>query len=186
MFKIEKYRAKLKKDLLKNKYVRYGVLGALIISTLFGLNPTFIEDFFSNGKILFTEDSGYQIKCIDGDTFEMNVDGKKEKIRLLAVDSPEDTKVKEKYGDEASKLTCDLLNDALEIELEYDPGNEYDKYGRSLYWVFVDDQLLQEKLVEQGLAEIKYVQKSTVNDLYLMQLEHAQNKAKKSELKIWE
>lgn len=186
MFKIDKYRAKLKKDLLKNKYVRLAVIGTLVFSTIFGLNPTFIEDFFSNGKISFTDDNGYAIRCIDGDTFEMKVDGKKEKIRLLAIDSPEDTKTKEKYGDVASKLTCDILTDAVEIELESDPGNEQDKYGRSLYWVFVDNKLLQESLVEQGLAEIKYVNKSTVNDLYLMRLESAQKKAQNAKLKIWE
>lgn len=128
----------------------------------------------------------YNVRCIDGDTFEMTVNNRREKIRLLAVDSPEDTKRKDLYGDVASAFTCDLLKNAEKIRVESDRGNEYDKYDRSLYWVFVDDKLLQEELVKEGLAEIKYVQKKTVNEIYLAKLKIAQKKAQVQKLYIWE
>lgn len=128
----------------------------------------------------------YSIRCIDGDTFEMTVDNKKEKIRLLAIDAPEDTKKKDLYGDVASEMTCSYLTNASDIRLEVDRGNELDKYDRHLYWVFVDDVLLQEELVKSGLARIKYVDKKTVNQLYLTRLELAEELAKIKGIYIWE
>ena len=32
-----------------------------------------------------------------------------------------------------------------------------DKYGRTLAWVYADDRLVQMELVQQGLAEVKYI-----------------------------
>ncbi len=97
-------------------------------------------------------------KCVDGDTFRATVNNKEEKIRLLAVDTPESTTKKEYYGKEASDYTCDLLKNAKSIELEYDNNSDLrDKYGRLLAWVFLDKDLLQQKLVENGYAEVAYL-----------------------------
>ncbi|UPU39035.1 thermonuclease family protein [Erysipelothrix sp. Poltava] len=35
--------------------------------------------------------------------------------------------------------------------------NKYDKYGRVIAWVYVDDALLQELLVSGGFAKVKYI-----------------------------
>lgn len=128
-----------------------------------------------------TTQSDFIYKCVDGDTFWIN----QEKIRLLAIDTPESTTKVEPYGKQASQLTCAALQAAKSITLEYDPGNEKDKYDRSLYWVWLDGVFLQETLVRQGLAEIKYVDKKTVNPQYLELLQAAQAQAKAEKLKIW-
>ena len=47
-------------------------------------------------------------KCVDGDTIKLKIDGKKERVRLLAIDTPESVtpdKPVEAYGKEASNYT---------------------------------------------------------------------------------
>ena len=49
------------------------------------------------------------------------------------------------------------LSNANTIELELNPdGDSEDKYGRLLAWIFVDGELLQEKLAREGLVEKFY------------------------------
>ena len=100
-------------------------------------------------------------KCVDGDTIKVILDGKERTVRLLAVDTPESvhpTKGIEYYGKEASNFTCDMITDAKKIELEYDEDSDKeDKYDRLLAWVFVDGELLQDKLIQGGYAEVAYL-----------------------------
>ena len=100
-------------------------------------------------------------KCVDGDTIKVKVKNKEATVRMLAVDTPESVhpkKIVEYYGKEASDYTCNLITNAKKIELEYDSNSDkYDKYERLLAWVFVDDYLLQDKLVRNGYAEVAYL-----------------------------
>lgn len=101
-------------------------------------------------------------KCVDGDTANFKTSsGTVYKTRFLAVDTPETvhpTKEVEAYGKEASDYTCEALTNAKEIKLEYDDNSDReDKYGRTLAWVWVDGVLLQQSLVEKGLAEVAYL-----------------------------
>lgn len=122
-------------------------------------------------------------KCTDGDTAHFIIDGSDTTVRFLAVDTPEYTKEKEPYGKEASEYTCSALKQAKRIELEYDDGSDLnDKYGRQLAWVFVDGELLQRQLVEQGLAEVKYIYGDYA---YTEQLYQVQEQAKRQQLHIW-
>lgn len=122
-------------------------------------------------------------KCVDGDTTHFIVDGATVKVRYLAINAPEYTKKKEPYGKEASKYVCEILTTAKTIELEYDDGSDkLDKYGRTLAWVYVDGQLLQQKLVEQGLAEVKYIYGDYA---YTNELKKAEKVAKADKLNMW-
>lgn len=100
-------------------------------------------------------------KCVDGDTIKVKVKNKEATVRMLAVDTPESVHPKkevEYYGKDASDYTCNLITNAKKIELEYDSNSDkYDKYERLLAWVFVDDYLLQDKLVRNGYAEVAYL-----------------------------
>lgn len=97
-------------------------------------------------------------KCVDGDTAWFNLNNEKIKTRFLAIDTPESTNKIEEYGKEASNFTCNLLTKAKKIEIEYDENaDKIDKYNRHLVWIFVDDKLLQDLIVKEGLADVTYL-----------------------------
>lgn len=97
------------------------------------------------------------VKVVDGDTAWFDINGEETKVRFLYIDTPESTNQVEPYGKEASEFVSNELNHAQKIELELNvDGDEYDKYDRLLAWVFVDNELLQEKIAENGLCEKFY------------------------------
>ncbi len=105
------------------------------------------------GEYLETDRQEIQlINCIDGDTANFSELGK---TRFLFIDTPESTKKIEKHGIAASEYTCSELENAQKITFEYD-GNKSDKYGRSLAWIFVDGELLQEKIAKKGYVKKFY------------------------------
>ena len=122
-------------------------------------------------------------KCVDGDTAWFYLNGKEIKTRFLAIDTPESTNKIEPYGKEASEFTCASLKNAKMIEIEYDENSEkLDKYDRHLVWVFVDNKLLQDLLVEEGLAEVKYLYGDYKYTDILLKREKI---AKETKLNIW-
>lgn len=122
-------------------------------------------------------------KCIDGDTAWFNFNNEVIKTRFLAINTPESTNKTEEYGKEASEFTCSLLESSTKIEIEYDENSDkLDKYDRHLVWIFVDNELLQQKLVENGLAEIKYVYGDYK---YLDILNESLMIAKKNKINMW-
>lgn len=97
------------------------------------------------------------VKVVDGDTAWFDIDGQETKVRFLYIDTPESTTTIEPYGKEASEFVSNELNNAEKIELELNvDGDEYDKYDRLLAWIFVDNELLQEKIAKNGLCEKFY------------------------------
>jgi len=125
-------------------------------------------------------------ECVDGDTASVILNDEKIKLRFLAIDTPESvhpTIGEEEYGKEASNYTCESLKNATKIEIEYDSDSDkLDKYDRHLVWVFVDGELLQEKLVEKGLAEVAYLYGDYK---YTSNLEAKQLVAQAKQVGIW-
>lgn len=122
------------------------VLFSIFISFLFIVNV-------DAQKLVVTLD-----KCVDGDTAWFYLDNEEIKARFLAIDTPESTTKKEAFGKEASDFTCNLLKNANKIEIEYDDNSDkLDKYNRHLVWVFVDDNLLQDLIIKNGLGEVEYL-----------------------------
>lgn len=124
--------------------------------------------------------------CVDGDTAKFTYKDEVITARFLAVDTPETkhpTKGEEPYGKEASEFTCNALKEANEIKLEFDDNSdEKDKYDRYLVWVFVDDKLLQEDLISNGLAKVAYLYDDYK---YTPQLQKLEKTAKKNKIGIW-
>jgi len=130
----------------------------------------------------------YLEKCIDGDTAHFkNMQGEIIPVRFLAIDTPETqhpTKGEEKYGKEASEYTCDVLTNANKIVLELDEKvKEEDAYGRTLAWVFVDDVLVEQLLIEKGYAQVAYLYDDYK---YTKDLKEKEKIAKLSKIGIWE
>ncbi|RHV56862.1 thermonuclease [Clostridiaceae bacterium OM02-2AC] len=136
-------------------------------------------------KLQPLEQEGVKLtKCTDGDTAHFMIDGQDTTVRFLAIDTPETKKPNtpvQPYGKEASRYTCDALSSAKEIRLEYEKEKD-DKYGRCLAWVFVDDELLQEQLIQKGYAKVAYLYGDYK---YTGRLQEAEKKAKAERLGIW-
>ena len=123
-------------------------------------------------------------KCVDGDTAWFILDGEEIKTRFLAIDTPESTNEIEPFGKEASNYTCDLLTNANKIEIEYDENSDkLDKYDRHLVWVFVDDKLLQDLIIQQGLGQVDYIYGDYK---YLTTLEASELIAKNNQIGMWQ
>lgn len=113
---------------------------------------------------VITKDKVEFFKCVDGDTARFVMNKKEIKVRFLGIDSPEIEKngvPAEEYGEEAKNYTCRKLKQANKIELVYeDNSDKTDKYDRVLAYVFVDDKLLEELIVKNGYAKVKYINKN--------------------------
>lgn len=119
-------------------------------------------------------------KCIDGDTSEFSINNNTKKYRFLGIDAPE---IDTELGEFVSEYTCNILNSAREIKIEYDNyGNKIDKYNRELVWVYVDGNLLQNILLEEGYAKVKYIY---ANYDYLNSLYKSEDIAQSKRIGLW-
>lgn len=96
------------------------------------------------------------IKVVDGDTIQVEMNGKKETLRLIGIDTPETVdprKPVQCFGLEASAKTKELLS-GKRVTLEADPTQgERDKYKRLLRYVHLEDgTFVNELLIREGFA----------------------------------
>ncbi|WP_088042360.1 thermonuclease family protein [Bacillus sp. EAC] len=117
-------------------------------------------------------------KCIDGDTAKFTKVGT---TRFLYIDTPESTITVEPYGKEASAYTCNLLNKAKTIQLQYD-GPKKDKYNRTLAWIWIDGRLIQKDIIKKGYVE-KFYDYGTYS--YETELRNLQATAQKQKVGLW-
>lgn len=125
-------------------------------------------------------------KKIDGDTARFKLNGYEFKTRFLLIDTPETVKrgvEPQPFGKEASERMNELLLHAATIEIEFDGGDRTDKYQRALCYVYVDNVLIQNILVSEGLARVAYV--NSPNDSKLAEIEGYELIAKDAKLGIW-
>lgn len=119
----------------------------------------------------------------DGDTFTVDLDGKSEKVRLLLIDTPETkhpNKPVQPFGPEASEFTTKLLKEKT-VKLEFDVS-ERDQYGRILAYAYLGDRMINEMLLEKGLARVAVYQPDVK---YVEQFRAIQKKAQAAKLGIW-
>jgi len=95
-------------------------------------------------------------RVIDGDTIIVQINGKRERVRLIGIDTPESVdknRPVQCFGHEASAHTESLLPPGTEVSLVRDVEAR-DKYDRLLAYVIrSDDQLFVNlDLVENGFA----------------------------------
>jgi micrococcal nuclease len=109
-----------------------------------------------------SDENVYKIaRVIDGDTYEILINGKKEKIRVLGIDTPEKKggfRPEGCFGNDASiyaktqlrEKDVALLNPKAK---KNDEDNENrDKYGRLLRYVFVEGRDFGAHLITEGYA----------------------------------
>ena len=148
------------------------------------IDDSYCTDIIKANSLRFTVEFS---KCVDGDTMKVLNDKKEVTVRFLAIDTEESvssTKENTYMGKVASDYTCNRIKKAKKLEIEYDPGSDkLDKYNRVLGWVYVDDVLLQQELVEIGYAKVAYLYGDY---LYTDDLVEVESIAKSAELGIWE
>ncbi len=123
------------------------------------------------------KDGKYKVtEVIDGDTVKLETG---EKFRFLGIDAPE---INVRWGPEAKEfIEKILLNKKVKIELDQ---IKLDRYGRILGYIWVDDVLVNEAIVERGYAKVNLV-KGEAKPKYLDRLKKAENWAKQNHDGVW-
>lgn len=104
---------------------------------------------------------------VDGDTVDLVIDGREERVRLIGIDTPETegpyTDL-ECYGPEATAFIERLLPLGTPVRIERDVENR-DDYGRLLGYVYRADDgvFVNYELVRQGYATPLSIEPNTSN-----------------------
>lgn len=117
---------------------------------------------------------------IDGDTIELD-DGRV--VRYIGIDTPEKSSPfanNQCYSHQATDINT-ALTIGKTVRLERDT-NDTDKYGRLLRYVWVDDLLVNQELVEQGAAFAKSYPPDTARQ---EQFAFAQQNAQQQKKGLW-
>ncbi len=110
------------------------------------------------------------IKVVDGDTLTIERDGKPVTVRLIGVDTPESTTTRtgsiECFGTEATTYARTIVSARVALEAD-DTQDTYDRYGRTLAYVYLEDgTLLNLKMIADG-----YGHEYTYRTPYVLQSE---------------
>ncbi|NCV74785.1 hypothetical protein EBW23_02425 [bacterium] len=84
------------------------------------------------------------LKVVDGDTVDIDINGRTERVRLIGVNTPETkhpTKPIECFGPEASAYMTELLPKGTTVRIERDVEAR-DRYGRMLLYLYRDSDNL--------------------------------------------
>jgi len=134
----------------------------------------------------YTETTYDVLDIIDWDTIKISYDWKEQNIRMIWLDSPENTTTRywytELYWNEAKEKLRNLIWNN-NVTLEFDETQwTYDKYDRLLAYVFVSWINLNKEMIE-----LWYWKEYTYNKAYKYQKDFqiAQENAKIKELWIW-
>ena len=109
------------------------------------------------------------VRVKDGDTFEAKVQGVVMDFRLAAADAPEHD---QPYGNEATRALDPFLHGKQLVLVPTDT----DRYGRTIAFVWVGSQCINEEMVERGAA---WFNAEYSNDAQLYETENAARDAKR-------
>lgn len=93
-------------------------------------------------------------RVVDGDTIIVNKNGSDYRLRLIGIDTPETvhpSREVECFGPEASAYVAEIL-DGRQVYLEKDIS-ETDRFDRLLRYVWLEDIMVNQILVQQGFAQ---------------------------------
>ena len=105
------------------------------------------------------------LKVVDGDTVDIDVDGRTERVRLIGVNTPETkhpTKPIECFGPEASAYLKQLLPMGTAVRIERDVEAR-DRYGRLLLYLYLgsNDLFINLDLVSRGYGTPMSIEPNT-------------------------
>lgn len=127
------------------------------------------------------------LKVIDGDTLDVSINGRRETLRLIGIDTPETVdprKPVQCFGKEASDKAKEILN-GKSVLLEPDNSqSERDKYNRLLRYVILQDGTNFNKyMISEGFAH-EYTYQSNPYK-YQSEFKQAERKARENKKGLW-
>ena len=127
------------------------------------------------------------LKVVDGDTLDIDMDGKIERIRLIGMDTPETVdprKTVQCFGKEASDKAKEMLSEKMvNIETDNSQG-ERDSYGRLLRYVYLEDGTLFNKyMIAEGYVH-EYTYQSNPYK-YQADFQEAEKQSREAEKGLW-
>lgn len=114
------------------------------------------------------------LRVVDGDTIEVDLDGREEDVRLIGVDTPETVKPGEPvecFGPQASAFTKQALEGET-IDVQFDRELR-DVYDRLLAYAFLDERFINGELISGGYARTLEIEPNTSRAAQLARLEQA-------------
>lgn len=126
---------------------------------------------------------------VDGDTIDVEIGGRTERVRLIGIDTPETKKPNtpvECYGPEASEFTAALLPMGTAVRIERDVVGR-DDYGRLLGYVHLvagegPETFVNLEIIEQGFARPLTIEP---NSTFARDFADAARRAEHSDLGLW-
>lgn len=94
-------------------------------------------------------------RVVDGDTALIVIDGSDVRVRFIGIDAPESVapdQPVECLGPEAAAFVAERL-EGERVRLEFDVERE-DRFGRTLAYLWLGDELFNETIVREGLAVV--------------------------------
>ena len=143
-----------------------GLLGAVLFVGSLSLFVLILNTVARNSATPYAAEPTV-IETIDGDTIDVRIGYKRQRIRLLGIDTPE-TKDPRKpvqcFGREASERTDELLPPGTTVRLEQDI-EKHDAYNRLLAYVWraSDGLFVNLDLVAGGYADILSIPPNTAH-----------------------
>ncbi len=127
----------------------------------------------------------YKVKrVVDGDTIVVHYRGDEETVRLIGIDTPESVHPDQGRNTESGKVAAEYTRKALDGEyvgIQMDV-QERDQYGRLLAYVWVEGELFNKNLLEEGLAVVStYPPNVKYESIFL----EAQEKARMDRSGFW-
>jgi micrococcal nuclease len=127
--------------------------------------------------------TAYVLRAVDGDTIEVLLDGEREDVRYIGVDTPEtvkpDTPV-QCFGPQAHRFNAHLVGHRR-VRLVF--GEERrDVYGRLLAYVYLDRRFVNAELARRGFARTLTI---PPNDRFARRFKRLQSAAARAGRGLW-
>ena len=153
-------------------------------------NKNFAKSYYFEHCVVSKESSKdsllHVVQVVDGDTIQVSKECKPVTVRMIGINTPETVDPQrpvECFGKEASNRAKELLTNA-NVKIETDSSQDtYDKYGRLLGYVIMQNGTnFNKKMIEEG-----YAYEYTYNTPYRYQKEfkNAQKLAREKRLGLW-
>jgi micrococcal nuclease len=127
--------------------------------------------------------TAYVLRAVDGDTIEVLLDGQREDVRYIGIDTPETVKPGtpvQCFGPRAHRFNARLVTHER-VRLVFGVERR-DVYDRLLAYVYLGDRFVNAELARRGFARTLTI---APNDRFAGRFEHLQSAAARAGRGLW-